>query len=323
MIMGNWALNSIQEEFGKIPGKILTSPPELFGHRLYVAGADVHKLEAHTLLTWRKDLDYWFVKQAQGSGAIVQENARAVSVEKDGERIRVDLKINGGTKTLFPRFVIGADGATSMVRRSLFPDLKVPFSGPVRVWYRGELTLDNDYIHWFFPKRLPRPRFCVNQKGGIVLIEGAGVKELSKEIEEALLPYGFDSRWKPIKKDGCAIALLHRQLIDGSFAPAKGNILLVGDAAGLILPITFEGIGTAIKSGIAAARSIIESVHRQGNAAPEYLSAIQGIIKTIRHLHKDRFQLKGEMDPVKQGMKPNQIAACLVSAYKETLLQQK
>lgn len=323
MIMGEWAFKLIIEEFGKVPASILTSPPELLGHRLHVVGADVHTLQTHTLLTWRKNLDHWFVKRANDSGVMVQENARAVRVVPDGDRIRVDLMKNGKRETLLPRFVIGADGATSIVRQRVFPDLKVQYSGPVRVWYRGDLALDKKYIHWFFPKRLPRPRFNVNHKDGIILLEGAGIKELSKEIEETLSPYGFDSRWKPFKKDGCAIALLHQQLIDGRFAPAKGNVLLVGDAAGLILPITFEGIGTAIKSGIAAARSIIESANCQSMAAPGYLSAIQGIIETIRYLCKDKFQLKGEMDPVKQNMEPNQIAACLVSAYNETLLQQK
>ena len=323
MIMGVWAFTLIQEEFGQIPASILTSPPELVGHQLHVSGADVHTLKTHTLLTWRKDLDLWFVKRAKESGVIVRENARAVHIAPDRDCVRVDLMDKGKRQTLYPRYVIGADGATSIVRKGVFPDLKVPYSGPVRVWYHGNLTLDKNYIHWFFPKKRPRPRFNINQKDGIILLEGAGIKELSDEIESTLSPYGFDRGWKPFRKDGCAIALLHQQLIDGSFTPAKGNVLLVGDAAGLILPITFEGIGSAIKSGVAAARSIIECAKRRANAAPGYLPAIQGIIETIRHLYKDQFQLKGKMDPVNQKMEANQIAAYLVSAYNETLSQQK
>jgi flavin-dependent dehydrogenase len=322
MIMGRWAFDLIQALFGEIPASILTSPAELIGHRLYVPGTDVHTLKAHTLLTWRKDLDHWFVDQARNSGVSIEENARATCIAPDGDRIRVDLMKNT-PHTLYPRFVIGADGATSIVRKNVFPELSVSYSGPVRVWYQGRLTLDENFIHWFFPKRLPRPRFNINQKDGYILLEGAGVKALSEEIENTLSPYGFDPRWKPYKKDGCAIALLHQPLIDGRFSPARGNVLLVGDAAGLILPITFEGIGSAIKSGIAAARSIVESLGGKEDAAPIYLSAIQGIIQVIRHLYKDPFQLKGEMDPVARNMSPDRIAAHLVSAYHETLRQQE
>jgi menaquinone-9 beta-reductase len=323
MIMGTWAFTLIQETFGEIPASILASPAQLIGHQLHVSGTDVHTLKTHTLLTWRKDLDGWFVKRAKDSGTIVKENARAVRIAPHGDRIRVDIVHDGQPHTVFPRFVIGADGATSIVRKAVVPDLKVPYSGPVRVWYQGNLTLDKNYIHWFFPRRLPRPRFNINQKDGIILLEGAGVKELSEEIEKTLSPFGFDSNWKPFKKDGCTIALLHQPLIDGRFTPAKGNVLLVGDAAGLILPITFEGIGTALKSGIAAASAIIENMHGDEDAAPAYLSAIQEIIDTIRHLYKDQFQLKRKMDPVTQHMAPDQIAAYLVAAYNETLIQQE
>ncbi|GAB6907819.1 FAD binding domain protein [Desulfosarcina cetonica] len=323
MIMGNWALDTIREEFGTIPDTIFTSPPELNGHRFYVAGAAVQTLTAHTLLTWRKDLDHWLVACARDAGAVLVSNTRVLRVVAHEDHIRVDLLKDGKKESLSARFVIGADGATSVVRKSILPELQVNYSGPVRVWYQGRLSLDQRYIHWFFPKRLPRPRFNVNHKDGILLLEGAGIKELAREIAETLSPYGFDPDWKPIKKDGCVIALLHRQLLEGDFVPAKGNVLLVGDAAGLILPITFEGIGTALKSGIAAARTIIANAHHGRIAAPEYVSGIQTIIDAIRHLYMDRFHLKGEMDPLKRNLGPDAIAAGLVSAYRETLLLQE
>jgi len=323
MIMGDWALTIIEESFGKIPQAIFASPPELLGHRFYVAGADVHTLNAGTLLCWRKDLDHWFVRRAGDSGVIVHENTRCVKIEPDGDHVRVELMQEGRRKTLLARFVIGGDGATSIVRRSISPNLKVVYSGPVRIWYEGQIDLDKKYIHWFFPRKLPRPRFNVNQKDGYILLEGAGLKELSDEVAKTLSPFGFNAGWRPVKKDGCAIALLHQELISGRFIPAKNNVLLVGDAAGLILPITFEGIGTALKSGIAAAQAIIENSDNEAHAARAYLASIQSIIQTIGHLYQDTFQLKGEMDPVKRNMEPNQLASHLVAAYNETLCQQK
>ena len=125
------------------------------------------------------------------------------------------------------------------------------------------MELDKDVIHWFFPKGHPRPRFNVNHKDGVFLIEGSGIRELRREIVQTLASYGFDPRSKPEWKDGCAIAMLHEQLMSRSFVPAQGNILLVGDAAGLIFPITFEGIGSALKSGIVAAEAVSKASRRE------------------------------------------------------------
>ncbi|MFC1836522.1 hypothetical protein ACFL2Q_17660, partial [Thermodesulfobacteriota bacterium] len=65
-----------------------------------------------------------------------------------------------------------------MVRTSAFPALKVRYSAPIRECHRGALDLDKSYIHWFFPKGRQRPRFNVNHKDDVFLIEGSGIKEL-------------------------------------------------------------------------------------------------------------------------------------------------
>ena len=43
----------------------------------------------------------------------------------------------------------------------------------------------------------------------------------------------------------------------GIWRPAKGNALLVGDAAGFLMPVSGEGIGVGIKSALLAASSIV------------------------------------------------------------------
>ena len=317
MIMGDWAVHIIRDEFGEIPGSLRVDPPALKGHRLHVAGAQVQSLEWHTPLCWRKDLDFWLVKRAEASGVILEAGARVVGVVQEESSLRVIIRNQRETQELKARFVIGADGATSVVRRTTFPKLKVPYSGPVRECYRGSLDLDRDYIHWFFPKGLPRPRFNVNHKNDLFLIEGSGIRELSEEIRDTLSPYGFDPESKPLWKDGCAIAMLHDPLISGTFEPAMGNVLLVGDAAGMIFPITFEGIGSALKSGLAAAESIRESLDTKTSAAPIYLRKIATIVKTIERLHKVQERLKSSTDG---GC--DHVAAALLNAYRETLTVQ-
>jgi flavin-dependent dehydrogenase len=169
-------------------------------------------------------------------------------------------------------------------------------------------------MHWFFPRYRPRPRFDLNYKSDFFIIEGSGVRELRNEINETLKNYGFDPREKPIWKDGCVEPRLHSELISGSFSPALGNILLIGDAAGLLFPITFEGIGTALKSGIAAAHAISEAATLGKEPAEIYLQEIKSILEVLKRLYNIQEKLNQEAT---KGAKT--LSEGLRAAYEETL----
>ena len=322
MVMGKWACQIIEEEFGAIPDSVLTDPPSLSGHRFYVGADESKMLKWPTALSWRKDLDFWMVQGALKSGVIMREAVRVSRVTSENQDCRVTLRKEtgkeAGAEELRARFVIGADGAASVVRRSIFPGLKVRFSGPIREYYRGALDLEKDIFHWFFPKGLPRPRFNVNHKDNGFLIEGSGLRELRKEIGETLSRYGFDRNGKPEWTDGCAIALLHDDLLSDAFKPAKTNVLLIGDAAGLILPITFEGIGSALKSGILAAEAIINRFDDGRQTTSLYLKTLEPTLETIRRLCTVQDDLKATSE---EGTE--HLANALRDAYRETLTIQE
>ncbi len=317
MIMGKWALQIIEEEFGRIPESVLTDPPMLTGHRFYV-GNEIQDLEWPTAFSWRKELDFFMVQGAVSSGAMLKDGFRVAKMEMGDGGCRVTLHGKEDREGLKARFVIGADGASSLVRRSLFPNLKVRFSGPIRECYQGALDLPRDIFHWFFPKHLSRPRLGVNHKGNLFLIEGSGLREVGQDIEKILSPYGFHPDSKPIQRDGCNVALLHEELLSGAFRPGKGNVLLTGDAAGLILPITFEGIGTALKSGLLAADAVIAHFGDKLRAASVYLESLEPMRETIGRLCKTQDELK---IAEKQGAGP--LAKALRDAYRETLTVQE
>lgn len=64
--------------------------------------------------------------------------------------------------------------------------------------------------------------------------------------------------------------------------PGRGRALLVGDAAGLVDPITGEGIAWALKSGQFAAEAAIEALH--GRAVR---SALPGYLKRLSYIHRE------------------------------------
>jgi flavin-dependent dehydrogenase len=285
MVAGPMARDLIQQEFGPIPRQVLIPPYELSGQKFHVPGLEPGSLEWKTPIAWRKDLDYWFTLKAQEEGAEIWDRARVLKIEEIEGQFNVHLRRGNSAEELKADFLIGADGAGSGVRKFLFPNLKVRYSAPIRECYEGSLDLDKGYLHWFFPRSRPRPRFNVNHKGDCFLIEGSGVKKLRPEIIEILAQYGFHPDRKPIWRDACLIPWLHEGLISGSFCPARGNALLIGDAAGLLFPISFEGIGVALKSGLLAATTIFESSRSQAEPAGAYLKALTPIIEQLKALY--------------------------------------
>jgi len=314
MIMGPWAHDIIGEEFGDIPGWILADPPFLKGHLIHVSGAEPREINWKTPTGWRRDIDFWMVEKALAADVELISGARFlglsqgadlfdVLVQKETERLRFQTK-----------FLVGADGATSRVRSTLFPGLKVPYASPLRICYQGSLDMEKDRCHWFFPKRMPRPRFDVNHKDDCFLIEGSGIRDLRSEITETLTKFGYDPSMKPIWKDGCAIALLQATLVDGSFVPCCGNALLVGDAGGMVFPITFEGIGSALMSGRIAGESILEANRTNKPASAIYREKVRPVIHAIGQLQRISKALPSEPQTDMESLSRR-----ITEAYRKTL----
>jgi flavin-dependent dehydrogenase len=309
MVMGPWAHGIIQDEFGDIPREILVSPYHLRGHMIHVPGADRQRIEWRTPLAWRKDLDFWMNQIAKERGVVIWDGARVIRVGQGDGKCTVALEKEGAFHEISAGFVIGADGATSSVRKSLFPGLKVRYSAPVRQCFRGALSIEREYIHWFFPRNRHRPRFDLIHKGDVFLIEGSGIRALRQEIETVLSPYGYTPGTRPLWQDGCLMPLLHSELFSGAFTPARENILLIGDAAGLFFPVTYEGIGAALKSGILAADSVAATSLPGEGASLIYLHAMKSFLQQLEKLYFLQESLAGASD----------LSTALKTAYEETL----
>ena len=66
--------------------------------------------------------------------------------------------------------------------------------------------------------------------------------------------------------------------------PGRGSTLLVGDAAGLVEPLTGEGIAFAVQSGADAAQAIIEAarMNAPARALALYLPRYRSIVRSFR-----------------------------------------
>lgn len=295
MLFGRRAQELVAEEFGSIPEDVLLDT--LQGVVLLVPGVGEARIVAETPITWRKDLDCWMAGRAVEKGARLWESTRVRDVRSNGHGCAVTVTRAAEEVELTARFVVGADGPTSVTRARVFPELKLKYTTATRECFKWHEGLDRDHSVIVFPEGRYRPNFWINPKGDFFTIEGA-LKELRGVVGGILGGFGCPVE-EPLWRDGCASRPLplFEQFASGAFTAARGNVLLVGDAAALKIPVSGEGIGTALSSGLSAARSITESIITGGRVDQIYRRELGPLLDALSRSHVTVDVLKLKQGP--------------------------
>lgn len=227
----------------------------------------------------RRVFDYLMAMRAKEHGVEIRENESVVKLNENNGFIRVTT----GSRDYRCRALVGADGVTGFTARYLGRknnstllglEVKVPKSYPV-------ISANGDRLGFFFGD-IPRgygwlfPRKNDASIGIGIDLNLAGVSRRHLE--------SFLGRLK-IPEEYAAEARGH---LIPAFSPFKcnhfcrKNILLAGDAASFVDPITGEGIYYALKSGEAAAHAILNT--RPGaSASGIYKEAVENdILRELR-----------------------------------------
>ncbi len=200
-------------------------------------------------LTMRHSLDHWLLEMACERGAELRTPGGLAKIDAAGHR--VTLKTG---ESLRYGVLIGADGVNSAVARSLFGrsydprtigfGLEVEAPYPAGASRAEAIEVDFDAARWGYGWRSPKAHGATVGVGGI--------KSRNPELKDAMRAY--------LTAQGLAadsLRLRGQFLPFGDFRrrPGRGAVLLAGDAAGLVDPITGEGIALAMESGALAAEA--------------------------------------------------------------------
>jgi flavin-dependent dehydrogenase len=227
---------------------------KIHGVRLYAPNLRYVDLDApgyYFLATDTPALMVWLAECAQGAGAHVDFGAAWRGAEREGGGLR--LKHDGSAT----RMLVGADGPTSAVARDFALGVNTGFLTGVETEYENVRGVDGDRLHCFLDSELA---------GGYIgwVIPGAGVTQVGLACRQPAKPQ-LDAFMKKIVSlyDFSAAKAVARRggliPVGGRVAPfADGPVLLVGDAAGLVSPLTAGGIHTALDSGWRAAHAIAD-----------------------------------------------------------------
>ncbi|MGY3437648.1 MULTISPECIES: geranylgeranyl reductase family protein [unclassified Marinovum] len=242
-------------------------------------------------LTMRLSLDAHLYALALDAGA-VDFTAQKIST-MDPEAGTVTLA--SGTKLQAP-VVIGADGVNSAVARALFgrafdPD-RIGFAleaeGPALA-DDAPLRIDMGAANWGYGWSFP--------KTGSHTVGVGGVHSRNPELKALMKGYMADLGVPAdtrIKGQYLPFGQARR-------CPGRSNVLLVGDAAWLVDPVTGEGIAYALKSGQMAALAARDALarHEPDAALMLYRARLRPILTAMRHANRVRLLLY--WGPFRQG----------------------
>ena len=234
-----------------------------------------------TYMTQRSRLDAFLVEQAQAAGAEFQDGRRVWHIERtpEGFELQVDSGTGGrgtGAERVRARVVLGADGANGVVGTALgyehaeesaaALEANLPCPDGVPDWLRGRLVLQLGAMRggygWLFPKG-------DHLNVGVGGWKAAVGSELRPQLEALCRGYAIDPA-RLVGLRGHHLPMLRQ----GADLAARGSALL-GDAAGLVDPLSGEGIYAAIASGAAVAPVVDDYLRGEVDTLAGYQRALE------------------------------------------------
>jgi flavin-dependent dehydrogenase len=242
-------------------------PPPLVkrieGVRLYAPDMRHVDLFAPGYFFWATDtprlLD-WMVEDVRAAGVDVRLQATFLDARREGD----EWIVQSAAGELRSRYLVGADGPHSRVARALGLSANTHFLFGVEHEYAGA-ELAPGFLHCFIDRRLA-PGYIAWVLAGVGVVQ-AGLARKAGHAEP--------SGWRPddamaalLDKIAPVIDLRHLQpsSVRAGLIPCGGvvrpvaasRVLLVGDAAGMVSPVTAGGIHTALKHGLAAGNAVAD-----------------------------------------------------------------
>jgi geranylgeranyl reductase family protein len=241
----------------------------------YGRPAEVKSPEPVILMTQRMRLDAYLVERAAEAGADVRQGVRARAASQDATGVEV---VCDGGERLRARLLVGADGATGVSRQAVGARVEhgyavalegnLPYARYDAAPYRGRALLEVGVVPggygWVFPKgdhanlgvggwlsQGPRLR---EHLAGLCRAHGVSPEHLS------------DLRgWRlPVRRAGTPLA--------------RGRALLVGDAAGLVDPLSGDGMFEAFTSSRLASQVVLDVLAGRQPTVEPYSAALDAAL---------------------------------------------
>ncbi len=239
-----------------VPARVVVGP-QLFAVRTLDLAADLERLYQRFYVNVdRESFDRWLASLVPDC-VETGYGWRLTDLQRDFEGCFLRFTTaQGGDAGVRAHLVVGADGASSLVRRLAFPDTPAPDRySAIQAEYESSSSDASygavfdarltDFYGWTIPK-------------GDSLLVGAAFP-----AGEGLMS-GFDTMVQRLRSNGMRFgsrtglssAMISRPTSLEHLCPGSRGVLLVGEAAGFVSPSSAEGISYALRSAAALARAV-------------------------------------------------------------------
>ena len=229
----------------------------------------------------RRVLDARLVERAVAAGAVLRTH-RATSLTRTGTPVVLGREVSADV-------VVGADGAHSFVRTALLGKRREPRAIAIRGYAPTTPEMAGRQVIRYGDRRQPSYAWAFDRGDGLANVGygellpgerhgGAPSRRLLLDQLELLVPGAASTGddWRGH----------HLPLSSWRWDQPDGPVLLVGDAAGLVNPMTGEGIYYAVATGIAAGRTAARAVRagRPADAGAEHRRVVRALLGShLRH----------------------------------------
>jgi digeranylgeranylglycerophospholipid reductase len=274
-------------------------PPALVrrieGVRLYAPNLRHVDLFAPGYYFWATDapplLD-WMVQSVRAEGVDVRLGRLFTAARRDGALWQVPL---GDGDVVRARYLVGADGPHSRVARTLGLSSNLQFLFGLEHEYAGA-SMEPNLLHCFIDRRLA-PGYIGWAFGGVTVAQVGLARRMGRPGAE---PPGADLQRLLHKISGAVVPHGAPQAVRAGMIPCGGLLprvacpgaLLVGDAAGMVSPVTAGGIHTALHHGGQAGDAVAAFLQRRAGDPAGWLVRSYPRFRSKRALRWlfDRFQ---------------------------------